>query len=133
MAAEATDQWRSKGESAVKRFSGDADDPQKEWRRWKRWARAYLVVQRARGVPGGAFDSTSIDVLEQPGRQDIIFNVLDDRYPAEAAHDRLGEVLDTIFNLKVEKPGARPPAGKVRAAFAAAEAEGVSFPSVACF
>ena len=133
----------------MKRFSGDADDPQKEWRRWKRWARAYLVVQRARGVPGEAlgsllftlldgsalraFDSTSIDVLEQPGRQDIIFNVLDGRYPAEAAHDRLGEVLDTIFNLKVEKPGARPPAGKVRAAFAAAEAEGVSFPSVACF
>ena len=138
----------SNRESAIKRFSGDVDDPHKEWRRWKRWARAHLVVQRARGVPEEAlgsllftlldgsalraFDSTNMDLLEQAGGQDIIFDVLDDRYPEEAAHDRLGEVLDTIFNLKVDKAESTATyTGKVRAAVAAAEAEGVTFPSVA--
>ena len=47
-------------------------------------------------------------------------------------HDRLGEVLDGIFDLKVDKNETTSSyTGKARAAFSAAEAEGVKFPSVA--
>ena len=69
-------------------FSGEGADPQKDYKRWKRWSRAYLVVQKARGVEGAAmgamlftlldgaalraFDATSMDDLEQAGGQDII-------------------------------------------------------------
>lgn len=37
-------------EAAVKRFSGDGTDPETDYRRWKRWSRAYLSVQKARGI-----------------------------------------------------------------------------------
>ena len=106
-------------ESLVKRFSGDGADPQKEYKRWKRWSRAYLTVQRAKGTPEAAmgsllftlldgsalraFDATNMDDLEVEGGQDVVYQVLDDRYPEESSHDRLGEILDAIFDLKVER------------------------------
>lgn len=108
-----------KSESMVKRFSGETQEPQKDYKRWKRWSKAYLIVQRAKGVDESAlgamlftlldgvalraFDSVELDSLEQAGGQDIIYQVLDDRFPEEAIHDRLGDVLDGIFDLKVEK------------------------------
>lgn len=122
---------QTKHESAVRRFSGDGQDPQKDYKLWKRWSRAYLAVQRARGTDESvfgamlftmldgtalrAFDATNMDELEQTGGQDLIYQVLDDRFPEEAVHDRLGEVLDKVFDLKVEK----------------GESEGVKLPSVA--
>lgn len=138
----------SKNDSMVRRFNGEGQDPQREWKRWKRWARAYLTVQKARGVDESAlgamlftlldgaalrsFDSISMDEIEQVGGQDIIYQILDERFPEEAAHDRLGEVMDGIFDLKVEKGETTSVfTGKVRAAFLAAEAEGIKFPSPA--
>ena len=79
-----------------------------------------------------AFDSVELDSLEQAGGQDIIYQVLDERFPEEAVHDRLGEVLDGVFDLKVDKNESTAAfTGKARAAFTAAEAEGVKLPSVA--
>ena len=138
----------NKNESMVKRFSGEGPEPRKEYKRWKRWSRAYLVVQKAKGVDEKAlgamlftlldgtalraFDATNMDDLEQAGGQDVIYQVLDERFPEEAIHDRLGEVLDGIFDLKVEKNETTSAyTGKARAAFSAAEAEGVRLPSVA--
>ena len=135
-------------ETLVKRFSGDGADPQKEYKRWKRWSRAYLTVQRAKGTPETAmgsllftlldgsalraFDATNMDDLEVDGGQDVIYQVLDDRYPEESSHDRLGEILDAIFDLKVERGESTAVyTGKARAAFSAAEAEGVKFPDTA--
>ena len=137
-----------KAESMVKRFSGETQEPQKDYKRWKRWSKAYLIVRRAKGVDETAlgamlftlldgvalraFDSVEMDSLEQAGGQDIIYQVLDERFPEEAVHDRLGEVLDGIFDLKVEKNESTAAfTGKARAAFTAAEAEGVKLPSVA--
>ena len=137
-----------KAESMVKRFSGETQEPQKDYKRWKRWSKAYLIVQRAKGVDESAlgamlftlldgaalraFDSVEMDSLEQAGGQDIIYQVLDERFPEEAVHDRLGEVLDGVFDLKVEKNESTAAfTGKARAAFTAAEAEGVKLPSVA--
>ena len=135
-------------ESLVKRFSGDGADPQKEYKRWKRWSRAYLTVQRAKGTPEAAmgsllftlldgsalraFDATNMDDLEVEGGQDVVYQVLGDRYPEESSHDRLGEILDAIFDLKVERGESTAVyTGKARAAFSAAEAEGVKFPDTA--
>ena len=135
-------------DSLIKRFSGDGADPQKEYKRWKRWSRAYLTVQRAKGTPEAAlgsllftmldgsalraFDSTNMDDLEVDGGQDVVYQVLDDRYPEESTHDRLGEILDAIFDLKVERGESTAVyTGKARAAFSAAEAEGVKFPDTA--
>ena len=127
---------------------GDGDNPQKDYERWKRWSRAYLTVQKAKGVPEEAFgsllytlldgtalrtfDSIPMDQIEDPGGHDLVFQVLDERFPEEATHDRLGKVLDAVFDLKVEKGETTSTnTGKARAAFAAAEAEGVKFPAVA--
>ena len=135
-------------ESMVKRFSGDGSGPQKEYKRWKRWSRAYLTVQKAKGTPDEAlgsllftlldgsalraFDSTNMDDLEVEGGQDVVYQVLDDRYPEASTHDRLGEILDAIFDLKVERGESTAVyTGKARAAFSAAEAEGVKFPDTA--
>ena len=135
-------------DSLVKRCSGDGADPQKEYKRWKRWSRAYLTVQRAKGTPEEAmgsllftlldgsalraFDSTNMDDLEVAGGQDVVYQVLDDRYPEESTHDRLGEILDAIFDLRVERGESTAVyTGKARAAFSSAEAEGVKFPDTA--
>eukprot|EP00438_Fugacium_kawagutii_P020699 Skav229155 [mRNA] locus=scaffold2275:264912:272030:- [translate_table: standard] len=135
-------------ESAVRRFSGEGANPQKDYKQWRRWARAYLTVQKARGVKEEAlgsllftlldgaalraFDSHGMDELEQPGGQDVIYQILDERFPEETTQDRIGEVLDNIFELKVEKHESTAAyTGRVRAAFTAAEAEGVKFPPIA--
>ena len=136
--------------SAIKRFSGDGDDDgsSKAHRRWRRWSRAYLTVQKAKGTPAEAFGSVlytlldgtalrafdQVDMarLEEHGGEEVTYEILDQRYPEEEAHDRIGEVMDTIFDLKVDRGETTGNfTGKVRAAFAAAEAEGISFPSVA--
>lgn len=135
-------------ESQVKRFAGDGQDAQKEYKRWKRWSRAYLNVQRSKGIPETAlgsllftlldgaalraFDSVSMDDIEADGGHQVIYEVLDGRFPEEAVHDRLGEVMDGIFDLKVERGESTSVfTGKARSAFAAAEVEGVKFPDVA--
>ena len=139
---------QARNESAIRRFNGDGQDPQKDYKLWKRWSRAYLAVQRAKGTDENvfgamlftmldgtalrAFDAVNMDDLEQSGGQDLVYQVLDERFPEEAVHDRLGEVLDKIFDLKVEKGESTSGyTGKARAAFSAAEAEGVRLPSVA--
>ena len=73
-----------------------------------------------------------MDDIEANGGQDVIYQVLDERFPEEAVHDRIGEVLDNVFDLKAEKGESTATfTGRVRAAFSAAEAEGIKIPSVA--
>ena len=93
-----------------------------------------LALQRGRqrweqqGVP-------SVAALEQgvphgTRLEEVIYEVLDQRYLEEEAYDRIGEVMDTVFGLKVDRGEMTANfTGKVRAAFA--EAEGISFPTVA--
>lgn len=139
---------KSDSHSQVRRFAGEGDNPPKQYRQWKRWARAYLKVQASKGMSEDAFgsvlytlldgaalrafDSVDMSEIEEVGGQDVIFQVLDERYPEEASHDRLGEVLDAVFDLKVDRGESTASfTGKVRAAFQQAEAEGIRFPSVA--
>ena len=137
-----------KPDSQVKRFAGEGTNPPREYKQWKRWARAYLKVQASRGMKEDAFgsvlytlldgaalrafDAVDMNDIEQDGGQDVVFQVLDERYPEEASHDRLGEVLDAVLDLRVEKNETTATfTGKVKSAFSAAEAEGIRFPSVA--
>ena len=137
-----------KPDSLVKRFAGEGSNPPRDYKQWKRWARAYLKVQASRGMKEDAFgsvlytlldgaalrafDAVDMNDIEQDGGQDVVFQVLDERYPEEASHDRLGEVLDAIFDLRIEKNETTATfTGKVKSAFSAAEAEGIRFPSVA--
>lgn len=137
-----------KPETAVRRFSGEGANPQRDYKQWKRWSRAYLVAQKARGVneealgsllftllDGAALralDSHSMDEIEQAGGQDVVYQTLDERFPEESTQDRIGEVLDAIFDLRVERNESTAAyTGRVRAAFTAAEAEGVRFPPIA--
>lgn len=136
------------GGQSQRRFSGDGENPTKEWKRWKRWSKAFLAVQKAKGMPAEAFgpllftlldgtavrsfDQVGLEKLETAGGQDIIYEVLDNRFPEEEAHDRIGEVLDCIFGLEVKKQESTSVfTGRVRSAFATAEAEGINSPSVA--
>ena len=64
--------------------------------------------------------------------QEVIYEVLDLRYFGEEEHDRIGGVMVTVFDLKVDRGETTANfTGKVRAAFAATEAEGIPFPSAA--
>ena len=132
----------------TKRFDGDGSNPAKDYERWRRSCRAYLTVQKAKGVGPEAhgslvfslldgtalraLDQVPMDRVEEIGGEEVIFQILDDRFPAETTHDRLGSVLDQVFDLKVEKGETTAVfTGKVRAAFSSAEAEGVVLPDVA--
>jgi hypothetical protein len=131
-----------------KRFSGEGQNPCKDYQRWKRWARAHLRVQRAKNVDPEAFgsilycllDATALkafdrqdpDAWEVEGGEAVIFSILDGRFPEDEAHDKIGEVLDCIYDLRIEKnENTALYCGRIRDAFSAAEAEGISFPPVA--
>ena len=75
-------------------------------RRWKRWSRAYLSVQKARGVAEETHGSplhTPRDETDGPGGHDLLIQTLDERFPEKASHDKIGRVLDNIFELKLVK------------------------------
>ena len=89
----------NEGGQFQKRFGGDGDDPTKEWKRWKKWSRAFLAVQKVKGMPAEAFgpllftlldgtalrsfDQIGLEKLETAGGEDIIYEVLDNRFPEE--------------------------------------------------
>ena len=73
-----------------------------------------------------------MDRLETAGGEEVIYAILDERFPEDAAHDKIGEAMDRIFELKVDKGESTAYyVGKAREAFAQGEAEGITFPSVA--
>ena len=65
--------------------------------------------------------------MDQPGGQNLIYGILDNRFPEETIQDRLGEILLGVFDLKVEK--GEMIAGyfeKVRIVFSVVEAEEIN-------
>ena len=63
---------------------------------------------------------------------DRLFSCLDDRFPDLETHDKIGESLDDVFRLKVDK-GERTAAytGRCRELFETAAREGIELPDVA--
>jgi len=109
----------SHGGGHVKRFTGEGTDAAEQYRRWKKWSRAYLTTQGARGTPDTAYgpllytlldgvaltavDAVDLDDLEVSGGQHLLFSILDERFPEKTSTDRIGEMLDAVFHLKVER------------------------------
>ena len=108
------------GQVATRTFTGAGADPSKDYDTWKKWSKAHLIVSKARGVPNEALGSLLFTCIGGLAFQEIedldpatdlsgadgpdkIYARLDKRFPAQEAQDRVGESLDGIFQLKVEK------------------------------
>ena len=99
--------------SAVKRFSGDDEDPGKQLKKWRAWARAKMMTlkdlskqQRAPWLltllDGKAWDACEHLTLEQlatEAGEDLLWDTLADRFPEKEQHDMMGEILGEIFSL----------------------------------
>ena len=49
---------------AIRRFAGSGADAYRDYRSWKKWARAYLIVQRAKGTPATALGPMLFTLLD---------------------------------------------------------------------
>ena len=134
--------------SQVRRFSGAGEDAARQYFRWKRWAKAYIVTQRSCGVVDEALgpmiyclldgiaeravDKVEIEDLEVAGGEQILFDILDQRFPEIASQDKIGEALDDVFKLRVERNERTAGyTGRCREAFERASREGITFSSLA--
>ena len=98
---------------AARYFSGEKPE---EYKGWKKWAKMHLkakqIQEESRGpeiyclLDGEAVkaveDIDDMD-LEQPGGEQRIFDILDERYPDAEPHDRIAEALSKVHTLRVEK------------------------------
>ena len=50
-----------------------------------------------------ALEGLDIDDLDVDGCEDLIFDILDGRFPEPEAQDKIGEALDDVFRLRVER------------------------------
>ena len=102
----------------VKNFNGEGEKAGDDCRKRNSWMRAYLGKGRIKGTAPEAFGeivfitldgkaADALDQLEVDARKvdgnELIFDILDARFPRKADRDRIGEVLDEVFNLKAQK------------------------------
>ena len=100
---------------SVKVFTGDDEDA-KEYKRWKVWITNKLLTldklpAKAKGaylytLLGGkaleAVEHVDASLYQKEGGEDILFALLDKRFPQKEAVDELGEVLGEVFALRVK-------------------------------
>ena len=79
-----------------------------------------------------ALEGLHIEELCVVSGADRLFSCLDERFPDLETHDKIGESLDNVFRLKVDK-GERTAAytGRCRELFEKAAREGIELPDVA--
>ena len=79
-----------------------------------------------------ALDGIRIEDLYVSNGADRVFACLDERFPDLDTHDKIGESLDNVFRLRVDK-GERTAAytSRCRELFAKAAREGIELPDVA--
>ena len=112
------------------------------------WAKAHLTLLEAKGTPKEALGSALFCLLDGPAElafegiriedlcvangADRVFSCLDERFPDLETHDKIGESLDNVFCLRVDK-GERTAAytGRCRELFEKAAREGIERPDVA--
>ena len=104
---------------ATKRFDGAGEDASRRYWKWRKWAKAYLTLLEAKGTPKEAHGSALFCLLDGPAElalqglniedlcvvngADRLFSCLDERFPDLETHDKIGESLDDVFRLKVDK------------------------------
>ncbi|CAK0790522.1 unnamed protein product [Prorocentrum cordatum] len=140
----------SSGGSSIRdrRFSGEGAAAVQDYKAWKKWARARLLVEKGRGGKSETFgpmlytllEGTAVDALEHveldelavDGGEEALFAVLDARYPEREAADRVGDALESVFGLKIEKAELTSAyVGRAQTIFMKAKKEGVEIPDVA--
>ena len=110
--------------------------------------RPHVTLLEAKGTPKEAHGSALFCLLDGPAElalegldieelcvvkgADRLFSCLDERFPDLETHDKLGESLDNVFRLRVDK-GERTAAntGRCRELFEKAAREGIELPDVA--
>ena len=133
---------------ATKRFDGAGEDASRRYWKWRKWAKAYLTLLEAKGTPKEAHGSALFCLLDGPAElalqglniedlcvvngADRLFSCLDERFPDLETHDKIGESLDDVFRLRVDK-GERTATytGRCRELFEKAAREGIELPDVA--
>ena len=104
---------------ATKRFDGAGEDATRRYWKWRKWAKAYLTLLEANGTPNEAHGSALFCLLDGPAElaleglnieelcvvngADRLFSCLDERFLDLETHDKIGESLDDVFRLKVDK------------------------------
>jgi hypothetical protein len=135
----------SNGGGSMRRFSGKGESAAADLKSFRKWFRAHTIVIRAKGTPSTAFGPLlytlldgiaekavkhlEIDDLEVAGGEDILLEILEDRFPDDEPIDRIESALDEIETLRRDSREAMADyCARARAAFSAAEAEGVPYP-----
>ena len=104
---------------ATKRFDGAGEDARRRHWKWRKWAKAFLSLFEAKGTPKEAHGSALFCLLDGPAElalegldieelcvvngADRLFSCLDERFSDLETHDKIGESLDNVFRLKVDK------------------------------
>ena len=132
----------------TKRFDGAGEDTARRYWKWRKWAKAYLTLLEAKGTPKEAHGCALFCLLDGPAElalevihiEDLyvangagrVFSCLDERVPNLETHDKIGESLDDVFRLRVDK-GERTPTytSRCRQLFEKAAREGLELPDVA--
>jgi hypothetical protein len=131
--------------AGVRHFSGKGADASKDYLAWKRWSKAFLQVQRSKGVSEEAFGSLLFTCISEPalqeledvepedlvasGGEQLIYDRLDRRYPEREAQDKIGEALQAVFQLQaIAKERTEDFVGRAQTAFSKAQREGIILP-----
>lgn len=107
----------SEAAGSMRYFSGDNEDAQ-EYKRWKTWTKnKIMTMDKLPKKAAGAFVYTlltgkALECVEHldPSKyqvengDDIIFDLLDVRFPAKDQTDELGEMMNEVFTLRTQ-PG----------------------------
>ena len=133
--------------ASLKYFSGGDDVDHREYKRWKQWVINKMnVMEKLPKSARGSFVWTllqgrALEVVEhlsdadyqKEGGDDVIFQLLDERWPQKERSDEMGEHISEIFGLKA-KDGetVRQWCGRARECFDRCKRKtGVSFPDEA--
>ena len=107
------------GVGATRRFDGAREDAARRYWKWRKWAKAYLRLLQGRHFLLEALGSAVFCLLAVPAEMvwkvsrsttwlllmvwSVCFNVWTPVFLILEVHDKIGESLDEVFRLRVEK------------------------------
>ena len=130
--------------ASLKYFSGGDDMDHREYKRWKQWGINKMnVMEKLPREARGSFVWTllqgrALEIVEhlsdsdyqKEGGDEVIFGLLDERWPQKERSDEMGEHISEIFSLKArEGETVRQWCGRARECFDRCKRKtGVAFP-----
>ena len=100
-------------EGGLRFFSGETEDG-REYKRWKQWVKNKLLTldKLAEGFRGAyiytllsgkaleAVEHVDPETYQKKGGDDVLWGILDRRFPQQETVDELGEILTEVFSLR---------------------------------